>query len=173
MGEGGVYIKLSGDYTARIKPLRRDWLAEFSASVFKRRRDLPGVGSPCRSGPCPGAGPGACACPVRRGPSVQAVGAVRLRRAAGLVLRLAPHPARSISAAGPPAVPVPGPARSGPPGLAPCWRGPGAGPARSSGAGPASGPAFAFSKATAIFQPPTPGRKFPANFPARYFTRPV
>lgn len=60
--------------------------------------------------------------------------------------------------------PGPGPERAG---------GPGPGPARSSGPGPAPAPARPFPKATAIFPPPTPGRKFPAIFPARYFTRTV
>ena len=58
--------------------------------------------------------------------------------------------------------PGPGPERAG---------GPGPGPARAGGPGP--GPARPFPKATAIFPPPTPGRKFPAIFPARYFTRTV
>lgn len=52
-GKGGVYIQLSGDYTARIKPLRRGWravpascLAEFGAPVFNRRFNPPGNSSP-------------------------------------------------------------------------------------------------------------------------------
>ena len=52
-GKGGVYIQLSGDYTARIKPLRRGWLAvpasclaEFGAPVFNRRFNSPGNSSP-------------------------------------------------------------------------------------------------------------------------------
>ena len=53
MGEGGVYIQLSGNYIARIKPLRRDWravlasrLAELGAPVFNGRSNPPGNGSP-------------------------------------------------------------------------------------------------------------------------------
>ena len=180
LGKGGVYIKLSGDYTARIKPLRRgwrtvpaSWLAEFWRAGFQSppqsvRHRLP---VPVRPWPLVlvrrGSSPTWCRSSGGRGPPAGSdpccrsrPGAVLLWRGAGplvgAVLRLAPVPA-----AGP----------------APAWSFSGAVPvlwwARSSGAGPAPGPARPFPKATAIFPPPTPGRKFPAIFPARYFMRAV
>lgn len=134
-GKGGVYIQLSGDYTARIKPLRRGWravpascLAEFGAPVFNRRFNPPGNSSPAsplapvRS--WPGAGAGrlrlwSSGAGRRRGPSPPCC-------RSGPPAGSAPRPARSFSRAGPPAVPVrrgsvrsagPGPAlaRSWPP----------------------------------------------------------
>ena len=179
-GKGGVYIQLSGDYTARIKPLRRGWravpascLAEFGAPVFNRRFNPPGNSSP--------ASPLA---PVLVlvlvlavsgfGPAVQAIGAGRLRRAAGPVLRLAPLPVRR----GPVPVPVLPPCRSGavrfgPPVPVQLLRGPGLRSGAVLRSCCRSSPARPFPKATAIFPPPTPGRKFPAIFPARYFMRAV
>ena len=158
-GKGGVYIQLSGDYTARIKPLRRGWravpascLAEFGAPVFNRRFNPPGNSSPA-SPLAPVLALVLVLAVSGFGPAVQAIGAGRLRRAAGPVLRLAPLPVRR----GPVPVPVLPPCRSGAV-LRSCCR---------------SSPARPFPKATAIFPPPTPGRKFPAIFPARYFMRAV
>ena len=180
-GEEGVYIQLSGDYTARIKPLRRGWravpasgLAKFGAPVFNRRFNPSGNSPPVS--PC--AGPVLALVLVVAvsgfGPALQAVGAGRLRRAAGPVLRLAPLPVRR----GPVPVPVLLPCRScavrfGPPVPVRLLRGPGLRPGVFLRFRCRSSPARPFPKATAIFPPPTPGRKFPAIFPARYFTRTV
>ena len=180
-GEEGVYIQLSGDYTARIKPLRRGWravpasgLAKFGAPVFNRRFNPSGNSPPVS--PC--AGPVLALVLVVAvsgfGPALQAVGAGRLRRAAGPVLRLAPLPVRR----GPVPVPVLLPCRScavrfGPPVPVRLLRGPGLRPGVFLRFRCRSSPARPFPKATAIFPPPTPGRKFPAIFPARYFMRAV
>ena len=180
-GEEGVYIQLSGDYTARIKPLRRGWravpasgLAKFGAPVFNRRFNPSGNSPPVS--PC--AGPVLALVLVVAvsgfGPALQAVGAGRLRRAAGPVLRLAPLPVRR----GPVPVPVLLPCRSGavrsrPPVPVRLLRGPGLRSGVVLRSRCRSSPARPFPKATAIFPPPTPGRKFPAIFPARYFMRAV
>ena len=171
-GEEGVYIQLSGDYTARIKPLRRGWravpasgLAKFGAPVFNRRFNPSGNSPPVS--PC--AGPVLALVLVVAvsgfGPALQAVGAGRLRRAAGPVLRLAPLPVRR----GPVPVPVLLPCRScavrfGPPVPVRLLRGPGLRPGVVLRFRCRSSPARPFPKATAIFPPPTPGRKFPAIF---------
>lgn len=107
-------------------------------------------------------------------PASQAVGAVRLRRAAGPVLRLAPLPVRR----GPVPVPVLLPCRSGavrfgPPVPVRLLCGPGLRSGAVLRSCCRSSPARPFPKATAIFPPPTPDRKFPAIFPARYFMRAV
>lgn len=179
-GKGGVYIQLSGDYTARIKPLRRGWravpascLAEFGAPVFNRRFNPPGNSSPA-SPLAPVLALVLVLAVSGFGPAVQAIGAGRLRRAAGPVLRLAPLPVRR----GPVPVPVLPPCRSGavrfgPPVPVQLLRGPGLRSGAVLRSCCRSSPARPFPKATAIFPPPTPGRKFPAIFPARYFMRTV
>ena len=181
-GKGGVYIQLSGDYTARIKPLRRGWravpascLAEFGAPVFNRRFNPPGNSSPAsplapvRSWPWCWCWPSP-ALVQRCRPSARAISAVLpvrssgwLRSPSGAVL----FPCRSSRRAGPARFGSVRRSRSGSCAVL------ASGPARSSGPGPAPGPARPFPKATAIFPPPTPGRKFPAIFPARYFMRAV
>lgn len=177
-GKGGVYIQLSGDYTARIKPLRRGWLAvpasclaEFGAPVFNRRFNSPGNSSPAsplapvRSWPWCWCWPSP-ALVQRCGPSAWSVPVVLPVRSSGWLRFLSgvvPVPCRSSCRAGP--------ARFGPPVPVRLLRGPGLRSGVVLRSRCRSSPARPFPKATAIFPPPTPGRKFPAIFPARYFMR--
>ena len=82
VGVGGVYIKLPGDYTARIKPLRRGWpgpacrswpgpAGASCKSVFNPRRNFPPAAAP---GPGPAPGPADAG---RAGPSPAPGGAGR------------------------------------------------------------------------------------------------
>ena len=180
-GRGRIYQAIRRLYRAHKPPPARlaggpgllpggVWRAGFQSPFQFARQQLPRV-SPC-------AGPVLALVLVLSlvlavsgfGPASQAVGVVLLRRAAGPVLRLAPFPVRR----GPPAVPVQsGAVLSGPPVPVRLLRGPGlwSGVVRRSRC--RSSPARPFSEATAIFPPPTPGRKFPAIFPARYFMRAV
>lgn len=148
----------------------RVWRAGFQSPFQFARQQLPRV-TPC-------AGPVLALVLVLAvsgfGPALRAVGVVRPRRAAGPVLRLAPLPVRR----GPCPVPVLLPCRSGavrsrPPVPVRLLRGPGLRSGVVLRSRCRSSPARPFPKATAIFPPPTPGRKFPAIFPARYFTRTV
>ena len=181
-GEGGrIYPAIRRLYRAHKTPPARlaggpgllpggVWRAGFQSPFQSVRQQLPRV-SPC-------AGPVLALVLVVAvsgfGPALQAVGAGRLRRAAAPVLRLAPLPVRR----GPCPVPVLLPCRSGavrsrPPVPVRLLRGPGLQPGVFLRFRCRSSPARPFPKATAIFPPPTPGRKFPAIFPARYFMRAV
>ena len=176
-GKGGVYIQLSGDYTARIKPLRRGWravlascLAEFGAPVFNRRFNPPGNSSPAsplapvRSWPWCWCWPSP-ALVQRCRPSARAVSAVLPVRPSGWLRSPVPVPVLLPCRSG--AV------RFGPPVPVRLLRGPGLRSGAVLRSCCRSSPARPFPKATAIFPPPTPGRKFPAIFPARYFMRAV
>lgn len=181
-GEGGrIYPAIRRLYRAHKTPPARlaggpgllpggVWRAGFQSPFQSARQQLPRV-TPC-------AGPVLALVLVLAvsgfGPAVQAIGAGHLRRAAGPVLRLAPLPVRR----GPVPVPVLPPCRSGavrfgPPVPVRLLRGPGLRSGAVLRSCCRSSPARPFPKATAIFPPPTPGRKFPAIFPARYFMRAV
>ena len=180
-GRGRIYPAIRRLYRAhKTPPARlaggpgllsgRVWRAGFQSPFQFARQQLPRV-TPC-------AGPVLALVLVLAvsgfGPALRAVGVVRPRRAAGPVLRLAPLPVRR----GPCPVPVLLPCRSGavrsrPPVPVRLLRGPGLRSGVVLRSRCRSSPARPFPKATAIFPPPTPGRKFPAIFPARYFTRTV
>ena len=175
-GEGGhIYPAIRRLYRARkTPPARLAWLRPGPAgvscnAVFIHRHNRPPAAAP-GLGPALGLA-GVC----RAGPAlvqVEQAGRVRLSWSG-----VAPGPCsrrRSWSRVGPALLARRGPLvrvrrrprRSGPGGSG-SWSG------AALGHGPAPGPARPFPKATAIFPPPTPGRKFPAIFPARYFMRAV
>ena len=177
-GEGGrIYPAIRRLYRAHKTPPARlaggpgllpggVWRAGFQSPFQSARQQLPRV-TPC-------AGPVLALVLVLAvsgfGPAVQAIGAGRLRRAAGPVLRLAPLPVRR----GPVPVPVLPPCRSGavrfgPPVPVRLLRGPGLRSGAVLRSCCRSSPARPFPKATAIFPPPYTGPKISSDFSGEVF----